>query len=112
MSKHSPGPWEWVPFKNWDGGLRAADGQYVISNDETDNTPENPRDAKLIAAAPALLALLKEMEWMGWQLPNCWACRGWKLGWPAREGKPAIPAGHKPDCRLKLLLAECGEQHE
>lgn len=60
-SRHSPGPWEWVPFKNWDGGLRAANGEYVISNDETDNTPENPHDAALIASAPEMLALLREL---------------------------------------------------
>src|SRR6478609_3636333 len=62
-SKASPGPWKWVPFKNWDGGLQASDGTWVISNDETDNTPENRHDATLIRLAPDMASMLRELEW-------------------------------------------------
>jgi endogenous inhibitor of DNA gyrase (YacG/DUF329 family) len=58
----SPGPWKWVPFLNWDGGLQAADGTYVIGNDETDNTPDNPHDAALIALAPTMREMLLRID--------------------------------------------------
>lgn len=61
MSAHSPGPWRWVPFENWDGGLQAADDSWVIMNDEDDACPENEADARLLAAAPDLLEALEGM---------------------------------------------------
>lgn len=92
---HSPGPWRWVPFRNWDGGLQAADGTFVIRNDEYDEKPDNAADASLIASAPELLAMIRGLEW--WPDPEgfmwCHSCRRLKAG-----------AGHATDCRLAKLL--------
>ncbi len=99
----SPGPWKWVPFVNWDGGLQAADGTYVIGNDETDNTPDNPHDATIIAAAPRMREMLLRLEWTGWlgidDGPGCPVCSG---------SKPddMINGGHAPDCELSALLKD------
>jgi len=96
--KSSPGPWKWVPFRNWDGGLQAADGSYVISNDETDNTPENPHDAVLIAKAPDLLAMLRRLEWTTWNIrydATCPVCAQRKSS-----------GQHAPGCDLATLLRD------
>ena len=62
MSKHSPGPWKWGA-ESWDNRrLSAADGSEVLHHDPEwmgDNvTPPNRR---LIAAAPEMLELLREV---------------------------------------------------
>ncbi len=67
MSKHSPGPWRWesdVPYAN--AILRAADGSKVCDfgggmkwEEVAGDEPDEP-DARLIAAAPRMLELLRE----------------------------------------------------
>lgn len=100
----SPGPWKWVPFKNWDGGLRAADGTWVISNDETDNTPENPHDATLISAAPEMAAMLRELEGVSNEEYGRFECPVCSWMWDHSDTEPM----HKPDCRLAALLSRVG----
>ena len=92
-SKASPGPWKWVPFKNWDGGLQASDGTWVISNDETDNTPENRHDATLIRLAPDMASMLRQLEDTQEICPIC----------------SSYAEEHALDCRLAKLLSELPE---
>jgi hypothetical protein len=56
MSKHTPGPWIWC------SGEANEHDCYVIAEDENDvlATGLSEPDARLIAAAPDLLAALKE----------------------------------------------------
>lgn len=72
--QHTPGPWIFVPasvsgaFSSGDdndmGGFKSADGEFVCHfGDDTmyypsAGTPPNEADARLIAAAPKLLAAL------------------------------------------------------
>ena len=63
MSEHSPGPWEW----RWDD-LCGPHGKRVMGVSPPDHHEdgfgylevENPADRRLIAAAPEMLALLRE----------------------------------------------------
>lgn len=61
-----------------------ADGSDINCSGET---------AALIAAAPAMHALLKELEWSGDE--TCPCCR--------HDGQTE---GHAPDCRLAAILKE------
>ena len=60
MSKHTPGPW------TWEGITQTATGRgyYAISTDGREVAAVGrctPHDARLIAAAPELLAALEEL---------------------------------------------------
>lgn len=89
---HSPGPWKWGAE-----GLRHRifdrDGMAVL--DEFEGVDEEA-DRTLIAAAPELLAMLRELECI-WRDsddgggPECPACE--------------TPRSHTSDCRLAALLA-------
>jgi hypothetical protein len=70
-NEHSPGPWKWEP-KEPDGqmpALMSAEGKYVceFGHDAsstggyypTEGSPPDEADARLIAAAPELLAALE-----------------------------------------------------
>lgn len=63
MSKHTPGPWTW--------GGQADDNEYAVHIGKFrlvelrysgDTTSEAVANARLISAAPELLAVLKELE--------------------------------------------------
>ena len=63
MSKHTPGPWQYV----FEGGTTAfiteADGSTIICIRTTENTTAHKNlaaNARLIAAAPELLEALRE----------------------------------------------------
>lgn len=123
--KHSPGPWRWskgVTGREFVGShLEAADGEEIFSVDH--GTPvANPADARLIAAAPAMLAMLTELEWAGDSstsiCPVCGQRPPRRVNVPGEviPGMPGmvrytgetkeIPGGHAPDCRLAALLAD------
>ena len=59
MSKHTPGPWTFVHEGGIDGGyfIDAKEDVVVLPRGRL-----NEADARLIAAAPDLLAALKRME--------------------------------------------------
>lgn len=68
MSAHTPGPWSWSgAFSARDGSstesLLGAGGYGVLSCDGLGNSPREA-DARLIAAAPELLAALIAMRTM------------------------------------------------
>lgn len=59
--KHSPGPWKWQDGDSRNC-LHAADGSFVATFDG-DLTPETAEGNRvLLAAAPEMLELLREME--------------------------------------------------
>lgn len=69
MSKHSPGPWIWNNSEPYRAAvLVAGDGTEVcdfgggIKYEESAGTEPNEADARLIAAAPEMLELLREIE--------------------------------------------------
>lgn len=67
MSKLAPGPWSWngeFPIVIEDG-----EGYYVVGPNGI--MPSGEANARLIAAAPELLALLKEFTWDEDGIPNC-----------------------------------------
>lgn len=103
MSKHTPGPWEWVAANSLYGGgepggrtiLVGGPGKRFVAatRPDDDDIRVSEEDAALIAAAPEMLALLRDFERglldeLGRKsvCPNC-------LSWP-----------HVTVCRWGLLL--------
>jgi hypothetical protein len=69
--KHTPGPWSWdgtFPITIFD-----ADGYHVISPGGI--FPSGATNARLIAAAPDLLACLKDIDWDETGTPTAWPNR-------------------------------------
>lgn len=66
MSKHTPGPWRYDHELDYCGEIIASNGTSICSFTDEPST----NDARLIAAAPDLLAVLQELvkglEAMGW----------------------------------------------
>lgn len=97
-SKGSPGPWRSDRVMSFDNQplyeiTVGGDGvvAYVEAHDDTDRA-----NATLIAKAPEMAAMLKELEWVGTYdayKPSCPVCG------QGQEGKV-----HESDCRLSLLL--------
>jgi|LGOV01.1.fsa_nt_gb hypothetical protein len=93
--KHTPGPWK-------------AINKYTVVRDAGDPTPRiivqttisgecglydgnaDEANARLIAAAPDMLAMLEELEWFRASL--CMTCGNFKFD------------DHEPDCKLGNLL--------
>lgn len=101
-SKPSPAPWRWAGLS---GDLVAANDQAVM----TDGRPFLEVDAALIARAPEMAAMLRELEWAGAEdYPDagarrcCPLCRKFYLR-PERGMPDAL---HTPDCRLSALLRD------
>lgn len=77
MTKHSPGPWKWS-YAEDDGDEFGTDSLYDANrqalgfyNEGRDNKPTIP-DAILIASAPDMLALLRELDEKADECPICW----------------------------------------
>lgn len=85
-SKGSPWPWRWT-----ENGLFDADGVQVIDN----HYDPTEADQIIIAKAPEMAALLRELEWAdhGEPYTSCSVC-----GAAKEDGQ------HAPDCRLSVLL--------
>jgi hypothetical protein len=65
MSKHTPGPWEFLQFAHRDGALAVLSHEHApggIALTVGGLGLEELANARLIAAAPELLAVLKEAE--------------------------------------------------
>ena len=69
MSKHSIGPWHAAPIseKTWNVGIYNEAGSLLATIKVASKREADFRDAdaRLMAAAPTLLALLKDSEFMG-----------------------------------------------
>jgi hypothetical protein len=62
MNKHTPGPWRVVDSWN-DHMVEGQNGEEIIWQDGPHGTPTiNEANARLIAAAPDLLAVLEELQ--------------------------------------------------
>ena len=65
MTKHTPGPWEFELNLRGDGAPLYGFAIWAPDDDKSEDSPvadeiPNEEDARLIAAAPELLALVKE----------------------------------------------------
>jgi len=107
MSPHSPGPWKAVQFDRWphDGGkewtIETQDGAGVLAVDNSgDNLCINTEaNARLIAAAPQMLDLLRALATDDND--------GGESGYWCQENNG--PGGHNDDCvhqRTRALIAE------
>lgn len=89
-----PGPWHWGDFEAGENpsALIDADGEVVGFADGM-RIEDFGETSRLLAAAPELLAMLRELEWHGDEGPQttCPECTG-------------IKPKHYPDCRLAALL--------
>lgn len=77
MSKHTPGPWQWMMWNGHFRELRGPNGVAIVFPQvdvDADNrlavhvivAGDNPGDEYLIAAAPDLLTACREaLHWMG-----------------------------------------------
>jgi hypothetical protein len=99
-TKTSPGPWTWDDDRLVLTSASPTEGHHVILAIAEDySIPPTLADSALIADAPDMLKLLRELEWSGveqWEdAPACPVCR--------------TPAGtdHK-ECRLGALLDKLG----
>ena len=112
----SPGPWKWEDYDGSTGGrggdLIGPDGVPVIATIPTG--PNSARieaatrlDAALIASAPEMLALLRELEWAGNEsVGTCPVC-----GCQSRDGHgndQFVPTMMREACRLGALLDRLG----
>jgi hypothetical protein len=61
---HTPGPWEIHHYGDNEGDIHGSNGTLVCMMREGDTAPDQDwsADARLIAAAPELLAALKRMR--------------------------------------------------
>jgi hypothetical protein len=89
--KHTPGPWKAEYFRGDRGSVHCPDGRCVCV--VYDN------DAPLIAAAPEMLAMLKELEWQGDMECQSDICPMCGADWA--EGR-----SHVENCRLAALIAK------
>ena len=92
--KRTPGPWE---IKN----NTTSTQQYFVCNPAHSQWPiaceMNVEDAKLVAAAPDMLAMLEELEWADMNNDLCPVCDRYPN------------EGHYPDCKLGNLINESKE---
>lgn len=99
---HTPGPWTWT--EGWGSsdiinGVLGPDRQVVVDPIDGDGDPAficKPEDIRLIAAAPEMYELLRDMEFHvmchdRWE-PMCPCCRG------------IASVGHDKDCRYDRVL--------
>jgi hypothetical protein len=118
MSSHTPGPWR----DPGNGNVVGHDGSLVTSVPRPKGkgaTAKRDANAKLIADAPDLLALVVKLEWSavregpgdgpmfsgrGKPYPACAICGGIK---PMADGAFSESAlGHRDGCELATLIAK------
>lgn len=92
--------------------LRDRDGRGIIIWGR-DGDEFQDGDKALIAAAPTMAQMLRELEWCGTYAPGhgldivdnvCPMCGASEPGYSSTEG--ANKSAHLPDCRLAALLKE------
>lgn len=116
-SPHSPGPWGWGEYDDQDlvndDKLCQQNGYPMGFYDESGmrGDPTHEANRALIAKAPELAAMLRELEWSGCDFDDrnrayqaCPVCKARTNAHNAVTGKPPEP--HTPDCRLAALLRD------
>lgn len=106
VSKHSPGPWRWAGFALYGNDGDATGFCFDVPSEAY--TEESKSNFRLIAAAPEMLELLRDLEWSGEEgsCPSCHSEGVSPVGFPANRP-------HRPDCKLAALLARIdGEPEE
>ena len=116
-SRPSPGPWRWG-WVDDDGDVCADDSLHdgqanamgIYDESGRRKEPGHEIDRALIAAAPEMAAMLRELEWAGesehWQgVRACLFCRGDE---PGDKASRPEEVGHRPGCRLSSLLNRMG----
>jgi len=107
-TKHTPGPWEYFEQKEWGrdsmyGCVRApqsAGGFVIVNGCAPGGTEEQKANARLIAAAPNLLAALKQIA--EGETQCCPRCQGNGRLWA--DGKVHYPS----EQRDTILCGNCG----
>lgn len=99
---HTQGPWH--PFYAGSGLYQIFDlaGEEIASLDrgQDKNQDETWDNSRLIAQAPAMYELLKELEWSSEDHLHHATCP--LCGMYSEEFHPS--GGHEPDCRLAAVL--------
>ena len=112
----TPGPWQWTGHDEKYGTYSSLDGPAKKNEHGKDywnpvvrsmgyDEPElsiDAADARLIAQAPAMYELLKELEWFEEDGGIVWCpvCKRYKPG----ETGGLYNEGHLTDCRLAAVL--------
>lgn len=60
-TRHTPGPWTIEPYTRMDKEITILEPRCMVDNDDV-SPPETTANAKLIAAAPDMLAELKRLH--------------------------------------------------
>lgn len=74
MSAHTPGPWIYVRRDEWSHSVATQHGElpdgspnyWTVASINKNREPEHEANARLIAAAPDLLEVLREFEADAW----------------------------------------------
>jgi hypothetical protein len=113
-ARHTPGPWEATPggssirttMAGLEGGVLVAD-LYCRGMTPWDHETRQA-NAALIAAAPAMLEALQDVEWggledhpLGGYFGACPYCGG---GDPDNPNTPREHAGHDAECKLAQAI--------
>ena len=104
MSKHTEGPWfvtVAVPPLIYIEDQR-RDGETICTVTD-EGRPQDEANARLIAAAPDMLAMLKRVEWTWGECPCCRkTMEGNNFAYYAKQPN----RGHRDDCELAALIAK------
>lgn len=113
MPKRSPALWEAIPG----GTIRTADTHQIVADlyagglGDWRSRAQMEEEGRLIAAAPAMLDMLLELEWSGTDtydgldIAVCPICEGAD---PGHRHAPPMYLGHFDDCRLDALITQAG----
>lgn len=135
MSQHTRGPWKCVRLLSGsendkgfrisarddrDGWVWIADVSPVIEDERGDASEQGKANARLITAAPKMLAALLKVEWEGWTVggedppvpccPSCGAYRADVRIEPEEATSDANPGVHVKGCQLAAALAAAEEE--
>lgn len=92
MGAHSPGPWSVHP--HFSSRVIGPDESKIADVSYRPHTEEDA-NARLIAAAPEMLEMLRRLEWEADE-EYCLACGNLER------------SGHMPDCELSALIRKAG----
>lgn len=94
--KHTPGPWT-IVYSGVNGRCIYADGKHIATS-LLYSKDGGDKNAFLIAAAPELLAVLREVTKLASDLKPVCDCGGEQTGSPEQSGR------HNADCAIGIIL--------